>query len=133
MLLIRLEKNLNTVCVLPSVLDELACLPANMQAHARAMKTLFKRYAAGGRQGLTSQLFHEADKQHGVWEFIHGRVRVFCFMDQGALIVLTAVAIKKTQKADAASVNASINAKQRYLEAKRCNALQIQEITEETT
>lgn len=64
------------------------------------MFALFQRYAAAGRQKLPTAVFHEADRGSGVWQFIKGRLRVFCFIDDGAMVVLTHGMVKKTQKAD---------------------------------
>lgn len=132
MILTIIEQDVNTVCAIPAVLNELAIVPATMQAHAKAMQKLFDRYAKGGRQQLTTALFHEADREHGIWEFTHGRLRVFCFMDNGALIVLAAFAIKKTQKADSAGVRRAISVRDQYLDAKQACTLQFNQITKAT-
>jgi len=84
------------------------------------MPALFERYAAAGRLQLTTAVFHEANKQEGIWQFIKGRLRVFCFMDEdGTLLVLTHGAIKKQQKADRQEVARAVRLRDAYLSAKR--------------
>lgn len=103
-----------------AVLHFLQTLPADMLGSARGMPALFERYAAAGRLQLSSVVFHEANKQEGIWEFIKGRLRVFCFMDDdGTLLVLTHGAIKKKQKADRQEVSRAIRLRDAYLSAKR--------------
>jgi hypothetical protein len=103
-----------------AVLLFLQALPADMQGSGRGMPALFERYAAAGRLQLSTAVFHEANKQEGIWEFIKGRLRVFCFMDEdGTLLVLTHGAIKKQQKADRQEVSRAIRLRDAYITAKR--------------
>lgn len=102
--------------------------PADMQGSARGMPALFSRYATAGRQLLSSDVFHEANKPEGIWEFIKGRLRVFCFMDtDGTLLVLTHGAVKKTRKADPAEVAKATRIKDAYLAAKRQGVIEWEE------
>ena len=78
------------------------------------MRALFKRFATGGRLALTAELFHEASKQEGIWQFRKGRIRVFCFLD-GANLVLTHAAIKKSQKADKRQVAEATRRRNEYI------------------
>jgi hypothetical protein len=103
----------------------------DMQASARGMLALFQRYAQDGRARLTSSNFHEANREEGIWEFIKGRLRVFCFVDQdGALIVLSHGAVKKQQKADRREVERTIRLKQAYLQAKATGAIELADANE---
>lgn len=96
----------------------------DMQASARGMIKLFERYAEGGRNLLTSDNFHEANKEEGIWEFIKGRLRVFCFMDgEDRLVILSHGAIKKSQKADKLEVAKAARLKRDYLAAKAAGGL----------
>lgn len=100
-------------------IDFLRGIPADMKAYARGMYVLFDLYSQKGKTGLTSPVFHEANKESGIWEFIKGRLRVYCFMDDGALIVLTHGSIKKTQKADKGEVARAVRLKDEYVSAKQ--------------
>jgi hypothetical protein len=66
-------------------LDFLRDAPPQMRGSATGMWALFDRYAEGGRQKLTAELFHEANRVDDIWEFIKGRLRMYCFVDDGAL------------------------------------------------
>lgn len=85
---------------------------------AKGFKVLFKRYASNGRQGLSSELFHEVDKNEKIWEFIKGSLRIFCFEDAGGVVILSHGAIKKSQKANPREVARAIRNKALYLKAK---------------
>jgi len=97
----------------------------DQKAHAKGMLSLFERYAQDGRARLTSSNFHEANKEHGIWQFIKGPLRVFCFIDpDGGLVVLSHGAVKKSQKADPQEVSQAIRLKDSYLNAKKANSIE---------
>lgn len=100
-------------------IDFLASQPRERRGSAKGFKALFVRYADNGRQGLTADLFHEVDKTEKIWEFIKGRLRVFCFEDGGGLVVLSHGALKKSQKVASKEVERAIKNKEKYLEAKQ--------------
>jgi len=100
------------------VLEFLRDVPADMRGSAAGMLALFERYAEGGRQRLPTSTFHEASRKDGVWQFIKGRLRVYCFIDDGSLVILTHGSVKKTQKADRGEVARAARCKQQYLAAK---------------
>lgn len=104
-------------------LEFLAEQPKNQQGSAKGFRALFKRYALFGRQGLTSELFHEVDKNEHIWEFIKGSLRVFCYVDDGGIVVLSHGTLKKSQKAASKEVNQAIRNKHLYLEAKNSGRL----------
>ena len=115
-----MERQQNTVAAACShrgeceVLEFLRTVPSDMAAHAKGMRSLFGRYAQRGRANLTTEMFHEADKQEGIWEFRKGRLRIFCFMDDGRLVIATHGAVKKTQKADRQEIARAVEIKRRY-------------------
>ena len=92
------------------LLDELASIPPNLKGAVNGVAPLLNRFAERGRGGLTSDLFHEVDKQNGIWEFIKGRIRILCFMSpyDGTLIILTHSFIKKEQKTPKSEVSKAI-------------------------
>lgn len=120
MRLLILERQQNTVAAACShrekceVLEFLRSVPSDMAAHAKGMRLLFDRYAQRGRTNLTTEMFHQADKQEAIWEFRKGRLRIFCFMDDGRLVIATHGAIKKTQKADQQEIARAVEIKRRY-------------------
>lgn len=91
--------------------------------HARGCYALFERYAEYGRNGMTADWFHEANKQSGIWQFIKGRLRVYCFMDGGDLIILTHGSVKKTQKADPSQIERAVALKTQYEQDKASNKI----------
>ena len=106
--------------------------PGDQAASARGFKALFKRYAALGRPGLTADLFHEVDASAGIWEFIKGRLRCFCFMDNAEhLTIVTHGVVKKTAKANRQEVAAAVAVKARYLAAKAAGTITREESNDE--
>lgn len=98
---------------------------SDMQASARGMYTLFERYGMDGRKLLPSNVFHEANKEEGIWQFIKGRLRLFCFIDEsGALLILSHGTVKKTQKADRYEVAKAVRLKEQYLRDKEANCIE---------
>ncbi|HMV04987.1 MAG TPA: type II toxin-antitoxin system RelE/ParE family toxin [Accumulibacter sp.] len=107
------------------VLRFLQDAPSDMQGSARGMPALFDRYATEGRRLLSTEVFHEANKEQGIWEFIKGRLRVFCFVDtDGTLLVLTHGAVKKSRKADPMEIARAVRIKDAFLVARRQGTLQ---------
>lgn len=111
--------------------DALAFLsqqPNERQAHAKGLRALLRRYAQGGRQALTAELFHEADHHESIWEFRKGALRLYCFIDKGdTLTVLTHGAVKKTAKTAKGDLVVACAARDRYLEAKANHTLTIKD------
>ena len=104
-------------------LDFLMAGDSNFGSSARGMFALFQRYAAAGRLLLPASVFHEADRSLEIWQFIKGRLRVFCFLDGAALVVLTHGVVKKTQKADRQEVERAVRIRASYLSAKAAGAI----------
>lgn len=96
-------------------------------AHAKGCYALFDRYAEYGRQGMMADWFHEADKQCEIWQFKKGRLRVYCFLDEGDLIILTHGSIKKSQKADSKQVEKAVKLKIQYEQDKALNKIKFLE------
>lgn len=137
--IIELEKGEYTVAAIADtaggtlsspVLDFLEQLPGDLQASAAGFGPLFERYAQLGRRGVTTANFHEANKEEGIWEFIKGRIRIYCFKDPSkkSLVLLTNGAIKKTQRAHRADIKAAIKARDEYLLAASQQTLVIHEM-----
>lgn len=124
------ENNSQGVCTCP-VTDFLHSQPRELSGSAKGFKNLFKRYANGGRQQLTAALFHEVNKEEGIWQFTKGRLRIFCYIDNDErLLVLSHGAIKKTQKVSKSELKHAISVKNKYLEAKEESNIILENIDE---
>jgi hypothetical protein len=107
------------------VLSFLKEVPAQMQGSAKGFLPLFRRYAESGRQKLTSAVFHEADINGNIWQFIKGRLRVYCFMDEeGSILILSHGAIKKSQKPDPLEIKKAKRLRDAYVEARNRDELE---------
>jgi phage-related protein len=125
MMLVVIAKTRYEVCAITGAdeveavaLEFLVGAPPNMRASARGMFQLFERYAALGRQGLTSPLFHEAGADGRIWEFVKGQLRVYCFKDDNGLVILTHGAVKRTQVTAKADLDRAMRMRDSYLTAK---------------
>jgi len=111
------------------VTDFLSNQPKERSGAAKGYRQLFLRYAQLGRQGLTSELFHEVDKKNKIWEFLKGGLRVFCFVDNDdKLIILTHGIVKKTQKVSKKELQRAIGIKEKYLASKRAGTIKLERI-----
>jgi len=104
----------------------LAEQPKETSKSAKGVRSLFKRYASLGRNGLTASLFHEVDKNDKIWEFIKGKLRILCFID-GRKIILTNGYIKKTPKVAQSAVKKAVSVRANYHKAKKERKLEVTE------
>lgn len=110
------------------VLDFLKNIPPNYQSSAKGFRSLFERYAKGGRQLLTESLFHEANKENDIWEFIKGQLRIYCFKDdRGQLVILSHGIVKKSQKAKKQDIEKAFKLREEYLKAKEKGEIEVLE------
>lgn len=101
------------------VLDFLRSQYATNRANVSGMKQLFVRYAAYGRIGIPTEIFHIASqKSDGIWRLSKGQLRMYGFMDGGTL-VLTHGSLKKTQKTDKSDIDQAIREKNKYFRSRR--------------
>ncbi len=108
------------------VLDFLTDASSQYSGSVKGLKVLFQRYGQLGRNGLTTELFHEVSKNEQIWEFIKGDLRVFCFKDphDGSVVVLSHAIIKKGRKTKESDVTKAKSARNVYLAAKVSGKLQ---------
>lgn len=87
----------------------------------------FLEYACThGLQGIPSAWSHEVNKEHGIYEFIKGPLRLFFFKGKnGQIAVCTGGTRKDGRKADQSSVAAAIKFKATYFEAIRTSTLEV--------
>jgi len=76
---------------------------------------LIRRIADEGLPSNPSRFKHEEDQIYAIKD---GQVRISCFFDKGALILLTNGAVKKTQKADPTDLDMAKKLRKAYMEAK---------------
>jgi hypothetical protein len=82
------------------------------------LSVMLQHIADLGPQEVPPGWSHEANKRHGIYEFIKGPLRLFYFKGQGNTIAIcTGGGRKKGKKADKALVAAAIREKQRYMQA----------------
>jgi len=67
---------------------------------------------------------HHANNDPEIFEFIKGKVRVFCFIDD-TTVVLTNTGLKKGQKANSRDVNKAIKIRTQYYKDKESGNLRI--------
>ncbi len=95
------------------LLDDQVGFDSNRQA----LVQLLSRVAEDGLDGLPTALCHQADKKHGIYEFIKGRLRLYFFRGvNGDIAVCTAGTVKKTQKVDRAMIDAAARMKADYFD-----------------
>lgn len=102
----------------------LSGVESQYEASAKGLDVLFNRYAQHGRNGLTIEQFHEANKKERIWEFTKGRLRVYCFLeDDGNVLLLSHGIVKKNQKAKSADIERAAALRDRYIRAKQAGNL----------
>ena len=94
------------------VLDFLAQYASGPDSKSVAgYKAIWARYAENGRSAFTTDLLHEVDKNDAIYEFIKGRLRVFCYFAGDGGVVLTNGTLKQGNKVDSAAVAEAIRTK----------------------
>lgn len=98
---------------------------ATTESNRRGLVKILEHVAEVGLQEA-SQWVHEANKEHGIYEFIKGRLRLFFFKgNDGQIAVCTAGVLKKGQKADKAAVKKAADYKRAYFSAYADNQLKV--------
>lgn len=96
------------------------------EASRKGLRALLARAASNSLQGFPALLMHEVDKDHGIYEFIKGNLRLLFFKgEDGELVVCTGGYIKKSSKIDKHMVAAAVQAQKEYLEAKKSGKIVI--------
>lgn len=87
-------------------------------AHRAGLVRFIQEIARNGLQQVPSAWWHEANKEHGIYELIKGPLRLFFFKGiNGDIAVCTDGTRKSGQKADKAKVQKAIQYKKAYLTA----------------
>ena len=87
---------------------------------------MLQHVAAHGFAGIPHAWTHEVNKEHGIYEFIKGPLRLLFFKGQGdSIAVCTSGVRKKGQKADKAAVAQAIKMKDAYWQAVNQGTLEI--------
>lgn len=88
------------------------------EAARAGLLRMMAEVAARGLEGVPAGWHHEADKRHGVYEFIKGPLRLFFFKgSDGDIAVCTSGSRKSGNKADKAAVRRAIDLKTAYANA----------------
>lgn len=84
------------------------------------------QYVSENGLSNASAWVHEVNKEHGIYEFSKGKLRLFFFKgNNGQIAVCTTGVRKSQQKVDKASVNKAIAYKNKYLEATTNNTIEL--------
>lgn len=91
---------------------------------------MMQHIAEHGFHNVPSGWSHEASKQHGIYELVKGRLRLFYFKGKDKqIVVCTHGAMKKSQRASTKEVNKAKSYKDDYTEACKNDVLEV--ITDE--
>ncbi len=108
----------------PALLEFLEGLGANLKANGVGMIQLLKRCAQHGPPKNSDLKHHLGD---GICELRKGQLRVLYFTDKGRVIICSHGLIKKTGKVPTKDINRANTARDRYLNARHLNQLEILE------
>lgn len=89
------------------------------RGYAQGIQDLLERFSTYGRDGLTSDQTHHADKANEIYQFKKGDLRVLYFYaDEKSIVICSHGFIKKTQKADNKEVRKAVSLRKQYLESR---------------
>lgn len=101
------------------------------EASRDGLADLLDRVASSGLSNLSSKQTHEVDKQHKIYEFIKGKLRLFYFKGQGdTVVVCTTGVLKQSQRADKKAVAEAIKCQKAYQAAITDGSLELVETEE---
>jgi hypothetical protein len=101
-------------------------LKANAQTKKMAIgfKVLFNMYAQKGRSGLTKYMFHHADTNNDVYQFIKGNFRTLCFIDENSrMVILSHVEMKKGKSVPTKAIQRVVELRKKYNSAVKSNVV----------
>lgn len=119
-----------------AVMDGTSCPALDFLLHGEAatesarhsLIEILQHVSEKGLHGIPPAWVHEANKKHGIYEFIKGRLRLFFFKgENGQIAVCTSGVIKKGQKADKGAVQKAAEYKSQYYIDMKNNNLQVVE------
>lgn len=67
-----------------------------------------------GPRQLGTAIYHCVDDEHGIFEFVKGRLRVLCFQSDGAICVCCHAFLKQTQKTPKPKIKRAVGIKKEY-------------------
>ena len=87
---------------------------------AEALAPIFENYSESGREGVTTNNFHEANRDSDIWEFIKGQHRIYCFKDplKKSLVLLSHGSRKQTQRTRPRDIAKAAKAREAYIRAR---------------
>lgn len=91
---------------------------ATTLAARNGLTKILEYVAESGLQNTPVAWVHEVNKQHGIYEFIKGPMRLLFFKGNGKDIAICTSGVRKNgQKVDKSAVKASIELKKNYVAA----------------
>lgn len=78
--------------------DELEALRDSYDETVTGLYLIWERIPNVGPRALGTAIYHEAIDGTGIYEFVKGRLRVYCFEAAGALVVCSHAIVKKGQQ-----------------------------------
>lgn len=94
----------------------LTSIDPNFTGARDALFAILAQVAEDGLDGVPSNWSHQVNKEHGIFEFRKGRLRLFYFKGRrGEIAVCTGGLIKKTDKVEVSAVQAAIQMKSAYM------------------
>lgn len=107
-------------------IDFLVSGEATTQSSRSGLLVMIETVAENGLDGVPPTWLHEASKQHGIYEFIKGRLRLFFFKGaNGQIAVCSGGVLKKTGKADKSAVSKAAEFKARYFADMAANNIKV--------
>src|SRR5690606_26415267 len=70
-----------------AVISSLQQIGRTRRGDVSGLLVMFDRYAKGGRQALTKEMFHQVDAEQDIWEFKKGDIRAIGFVQSGSFFV----------------------------------------------
>lgn len=103
---------------------------AGHKAHVAGLRVLFERFAKHGRQGLTLEQCHHADRSRDILEFVKGPLRIYFVMvkkpdSHNRLVLLSHGIVKKHQKTKPGDKAAAERLRNAYQDALANGTLEI--------
>ena len=84
-----------------------------------------------GPKVLNDSICHVIDRDHGIWQFSKGRIRLLWFYDEGRCIICTQAFLKKSQTTPKDIIKKAIRLRTDYFTVKGENGGRIEVITTE--
>ncbi|HDK03110.1 MAG TPA: hypothetical protein ENG84_04645, partial [Gammaproteobacteria bacterium] len=82
-------------------------------------------------RNLSDSLSHQISREHGIWQFTKGSVRVLWFYDAGHCVICAHVFFKTTQRTPKLEIDRAVKLKREYMRCKEDGDIEIELIGED--